>query len=115
MKLMPLALLLISLPVAADQFYRWVDGQGRVNYSDQPPPSSMANKATQKNYKGSVIEGGESYALFEENGVLNPEIGHRFWSEILAQGGARPAIESFKAFRGREPTIDALLRHNGMA
>jgi oligopeptidase A len=42
-------------------------------------------------------------------------VGHRFWSEILAQGGARPALESFKAFRGREPTLDALLRHNGMA
>ena len=40
--------------------------------------------------------------------MLNPEVGHRFWSEILAQGGARPALESFKAFRGREPTIDAL-------
>ena len=42
---------------------------------------------------------------------LATEAGH----EILAQGGARPALESFKAFRGREPTIDALLRHNGMA
>jgi glutaredoxin len=63
MKLMPLVLVLITLPVAADQFYRWVDGQGRVNYSDQPPPSSMAKQATQKSYKGSVIEGGESYAL----------------------------------------------------
>lgn len=63
MKLMPLALVLISLPVAADQLYRWVNGQGRVNYSDQPPPSSMAKQATQKSYKGSVIEGGESYAL----------------------------------------------------
>jgi len=57
----------------------------------------------------------DAYSLFEENGVLNPDIGHRFWSEILAQGGSRPAIESFKAFRGREPAIDALLRHNGMA
>lgn len=63
MKLMPLALVLITLPVAADQFYRWVDGQGRINYSDQPPPSSMMKSTTQKSYKGSVIEGGESYAL----------------------------------------------------
>ncbi len=66
-------------------------------------------------YKWAEVLSADAYALFEENGVLNPEIGHRFWSEILAQGGARPAIESFKAFRGREPTIDALLRHNGMA
>jgi oligopeptidase A len=66
-------------------------------------------------YKWAEVLSADAYALFEENGVLNPEVGHRFWSEILAQGGARPAIESFKAFRGREPTIDALLRHNGMA
>jgi oligopeptidase A len=65
-------------------------------------------------YKWAEVLSADAYALFEENGVLNPEVGHRFWSEILAQGGARPAIESFKAFRGREPTIDALLRHNGM-
>jgi oligopeptidase A len=66
-------------------------------------------------YKWAEVLSADAYALFEENGVLNPDVGHRFWSEILAQGGARPAIESFKAFRGREPTIDALLRHNGMA
>ena len=66
-------------------------------------------------YKWAEVLSADAYGLFEENGVLNPDIGHRFWSEILAQGGARPAIESFKAFRGREPTIDALLRHNGMA
>jgi oligopeptidase A len=70
-------------------------------------------------YKWAEVLSADAYSLFEENGqiggVLSPEIGHRFWSEILAQGGARPAIESFKAFRGREPTIDALLRHNGMA
>lgn len=66
-------------------------------------------------YKWAEVLSTDAYSLFEENGVLNPEIGHRFWSEILAQGGARPAIESFKAFRGREPSIDALLRHNGMA
>jgi oligopeptidase A len=66
-------------------------------------------------YKWAEVLSADAYSLFEENGGLNPDIGHRFWSEILAQGGARPAIESFKAFRGREPTIDALLRHNGMA
>jgi oligopeptidase A len=70
-------------------------------------------------YKWAEVLSADAYALFEDEaegygGVLNPEVGHRFWSEILAQGGARPALESFKAFRGREPTIDALLRHNGM-
>ena len=72
-------------------------------------------------YKWAEVLSADAYSLFEDEaengawGVLNPEVGHRFWSEILAQGGARPAIESFKAVRGREPTIDALLRHNGMA
>jgi len=72
-------------------------------------------------YKWAEVLSADAYSLFEEEagshvgGVLNPEVGHRFWSEILAQGGSRPALESFKAFRGREPTIDALLRHNGMA
>ncbi|MCU0840237.1 MAG: M3 family metallopeptidase [Thiobacillaceae bacterium] len=72
-------------------------------------------------YKWAEVLSADAYSLFEEEaqshvgGVLNPDVGHRFWSEILAQGGSRPAIESFKAFRGREPTIDALLRHNGMA
>ena len=71
-------------------------------------------------YKWAEVLSADAYALFEDEaegygGVLNPEVGHRFWSEILAQGGARPALESFKAFRGREPAIDALLRHNGMA
>ena len=46
--------------------------------------------------------------------MLNPAIGRRFHEEILAVGGSRPAMQSFVAFRGRKPTIDALLRHNGM-
>jgi oligopeptidase A len=65
-------------------------------------------------YKWAEVLSADAYSLFEENGVLCEETGRRFWSEILAQGGARPALESFVAFRGREPTIDALLRHNGM-
>jgi oligopeptidase A len=65
-------------------------------------------------YKWAEVLSADAYSLFEENGVLNPEVGERFWSEILGVGGSREAIDSFKAFRGREPTIDALLRHNGM-
>ena len=48
-------------------------------------------------------------------GVLDPETGRRYRREILEAGGSRPAIESFRAFRGREPSIDALMRHQGMA
>ena len=65
-------------------------------------------------YKWAEVLSADAYSLFEENGVLCEETGRRFWSEILAQGGSRPALESFVAFRGREPTIDALLRQNGM-
>lgn len=65
-------------------------------------------------YKWAEVLSADAYSLFEENGVLNQEVGHRFWNEILAVGGGRPALTSFISFRGREPNIDALLRHNGM-
>ena len=65
-------------------------------------------------YKWAEVLSADAYAAFEEAGVLNPAMGKRFWDEILAVGGSRPALESFRAFRGREPEIDALLRHNGM-
>ena len=50
----------------------------------------------------------------DTKGVLDPDAGGRFRDEILAVGGSRPAAESFRAFRGREPSVDALLRHSGM-
>ena len=65
-------------------------------------------------YKWAEVLSADAYSLFEERGVLNPEIGARFRDEVLAMGGSRPALESFIAFRGRAPNIDALLRHNGM-
>jgi oligopeptidase A len=66
-------------------------------------------------YKWAEVLSADAYSLFEENGVLDPATGMRFWNEVLAVGGSRPALESFVAFRGREPKIDALLRHHGMA
>lgn len=66
-------------------------------------------------YKWAEVLSADAYSMFEENGVLCAETGQRYWQEILAQGGSRPALDSFKAFRGREPNIDALLRHNGMS
>ncbi len=66
-------------------------------------------------YKWAEVLSADAYGLFEELGVLNPEAGERFRREILGVGGSRPALESFVAFRGREPNIDALLRHSGMA
>lgn len=65
-------------------------------------------------YKWAEVLSSDAYGAFEEAGVLNPEIGARFRREVLAAGGSRPALESFVAFRGRKPQIDALLRHNGM-
>jgi oligopeptidase A len=56
----------------------------------------------------------DAYSLFEETGVLSPATGSRFRDEVLARGGSRSALESFVAFRGRPPQIDALLRHNAM-
>ena len=66
-------------------------------------------------YKWAEVLSADAYSLFEESGVLNQATGERFRSEILSVGGSRPALESFVEFRGREPNIDALLRHNGMS
>jgi oligopeptidase A len=65
-------------------------------------------------YKWAEVLSADAYSAFEEGGVLNPAIGRRFRDEILAVGGSRPAMQSCVAFRGRKPTIDALLRHHGM-
>jgi oligopeptidase A len=70
-------------------------------------------------YKWAEVLSADAYSAFEEavpnvGTVLDAATGERFWREILAVGGSRPALESFKAFRGREPSPDALLRHNGM-
>jgi oligopeptidase A len=74
-------------------------------------------------YKWAEVLSADAYSAFEEDAVvgadgiretLNSATGQRFLREILAVGGARPAAESFLAFRGRQPSIDALLRHSGM-
>ncbi|HVL10716.1 MAG TPA: M3 family metallopeptidase [Burkholderiaceae bacterium] len=71
-------------------------------------------------YKWAEVLSADAYAAFEEAAqtrgtVLDPETGMRYRQTILEAGGSRPAMESFKAFRGRQPSIDALLRHGGMA
>jgi oligopeptidase A len=65
-------------------------------------------------YKWAEVLSADAFSLFEEVGVLSEEAGRRFREEVLGRGGSRPALESFVAFRGRPPQIDALLRHNGM-
>ena len=57
----------------------------------------------------------DAFAAFEESGnPVDPVTGSQFLKEILSVGGSRPAIESFRAFRGREPELNAFLRHNGL-
>ncbi|MBL0142278.1 MAG: M3 family metallopeptidase [Betaproteobacteria bacterium] len=65
-------------------------------------------------YKWAEVLSADAFGAFEEEGVLNPATGARFRDEVLGVGGSRPALESFVAFRGRKPRIEALLRHNGM-
>jgi oligopeptidase A len=65
-------------------------------------------------YKWAEVLSADAYSLFEENGVLDAATGSHFREQILAVGGSRDAMDSFIAFRGREPRIDALLRHNGL-
>jgi len=70
-------------------------------------------------YKWAELLSADAYAAFEEarnagGSILPAAVGKKFLDEVLAVGGSRPAMQSFMAFRGREPTIDALLRHNGM-
>ena len=70
-------------------------------------------------YKWAEVLSADAYAAFEEtvgsDGLPSTETGRRYRETILEAGGSRPAMESFKAFRGREPSLDALLRHQGMA
>jgi oligopeptidase A len=65
-------------------------------------------------YKWAEVLSADAWSAFEEEGVLSVPTGRRLREEILEAGGSRSALENFVAFRGREPRIDALLRHQGM-
>ena len=96
----------------------------------QPPPFSRTAQtfshifaggyaAGYYSYKWAEVLSTDAYAAFEESvtpeGLPSVETGRKYRREILEAGGSRPAMESFKAFRGREPSLEALLRHQGMA
>ena len=66
-------------------------------------------------YKWAEVLSADAFAAFEETGIFNRETGEKFLSSILEQGGSRDPMELFVEFRGREPSIDALLRHSGLA
>ncbi len=66
-------------------------------------------------YKWAEVLSADAFSAFEETGIFDRETGNRFLSSVLEQGGSREPLELFVEFRGREPTIDALLRHSGLA
>lgn len=65
-------------------------------------------------YKWAEVLSADAWSAFEEAGIFDPETGQRFRQEILEQGGARDAAELFRCFRGREPSVEPLLRHSGI-
>ncbi|WFE70442.1 oligopeptidase A [Halomonas sp. M1] len=65
-------------------------------------------------YKWAEVLSADAWSAFEEAGIFDPETGQRFRQEILEQGGARDAAELFRSFRGREPSVEPLLRHSGI-
>ncbi|MDR5861284.1 oligopeptidase A [Halomonas eurihalina] len=65
-------------------------------------------------YKWAEVLSADAWSAFEEAGIFDPETGRRFRSEILERGGSRDAAELFRAFRGREPSVEPLLRHSGI-
>jgi oligopeptidase A len=96
----------------------------------QPPPFSRTAHtfshifaggyaAGYYSYKWAEVLSADAYAAFEEtmdrDGLPSVETGRKYRQAILEAGGSRPAIESFRAFRGRDPSLEALLRHQGMA
>ena len=106
-------------------------GQVRKDFAVMPSPSfsrtpntfshifSGGYAAGYYSYKWAEVLSADAYAAFEEtvgsNGEPSIETGRKYRQAILEAGGSRSAMESFKAFRGREPQLDALLRHQGMA
>ena len=66
-------------------------------------------------YKWAEVLSSDAFSLFEEKGIFDQETGHAFLTSILEQGGSQNAMDLFVKFRGRKPTIDALLRHTGIA
>lgn len=65
-------------------------------------------------YKWAEVLSADAYSLFEERGIFDPDSGRAFMEHILEQGGSADANELFQAFRGREPSIEPLLRHSGI-
>jgi oligopeptidase A len=65
-------------------------------------------------YKWAEVLSADAFSRFEEEGIFNPQTGASFLQEILQQGGSKAPMDLFVSFRGREPSIEALLRHSGL-
>src|SRR5690606_31894961 len=65
-------------------------------------------------YKWAEVLSADAFSRFEEEGIFNPQTGASFLQEILQQGGSKAPMDLFVNFRGREPSIEALLRHSGL-
>lgn len=66
-------------------------------------------------YLWAEVLSADAFAAFEETSIFDATTGQRFLDEILSKGGSQSAAVLFKNFRGREPSVDALLRHSGIA
>src|SRR5699024_518957 len=66
-------------------------------------------------YKWAEVLSADAFSAFEDTSLFDTDTGKRFLHEFLERGGSRDAMASFIAFRGREPSTDALLRHSGLA
>ena len=83
-------------------------------------PSRLARTQQQRtaagyySYKWAEVLSADAFSKFEENGIFDRETGRQFLQNILEQGGSREPMELFVAFRGREPSIEPLLRHSGI-
>ena len=66
-------------------------------------------------YSWAEVLSADAFSLFEERGIFDPDTGQSFLENILEKGGSQDPLILFKAFRGREPEIDALLKHRGLA
>jgi oligopeptidase A len=119
-------MLVHSEPGAADHIQAVLDGV-RAEIAVLVPPSfnrfqhSFSHifgggyAAGYYSYTWAEVLSADAFSAFEETGVLNLDTGRRYRQEILEVGGSRDALDSFKAFRGRAPSIDAMLRHLGIA
>jgi oligopeptidase A len=65
-------------------------------------------------YKWAEVLSSDAFSRFEEEGIFNRQTGHDFLTNILEMGGSKDPMQLFVAFRGREPEVDALLRHSGI-